>query len=278
MVRFRPALHGMYSVHFEDENELENSRTYELRLRPDPAPVVRLDRPSPTRDVLTVLATAELPLELAVEDPQFAIRSVWLEYRIPPNESPRVVPLFDHAKGIARDATGLGGLGMLAVPSPRLRLPRLDFNRVLSMRAMRHATGEPLKDGDTVVIQVSADDFDDVSPGKEPGRSHQVEIRIISRDAMDQVVNEQQTRVQQELLRLREKQREARAKVADVENRLRKGGKIAPEREAAEAETAAQKALDEAISEAELAEKARDGQTREKHQKPPSKCASDPRS
>ncbi len=265
--RFRPVLHGMYVVHFEDEHELENSRTYELRLRPDPAPVVRLDRPSATRDVLTVLPTAQLPLELAVEDVQFAVRSVWVEYRTQPNESPRILSLFNHARGLNRDAAGLAGLGSLVGPMPRLRLQRLDFNRTLSLRSIRHAGGEPLKEGDSVILQACADDFDDVSPGKEPGRSHQVEIRIISRSEMEQVLTNEQTRVQQELVRLREKQREARAKVAEVENRLRKGGKIAPEREAAEAEAQAQKAQEEATAEAEKADRAATEQERQKHQK-----------
>ena len=142
-VRFRPALHGMYVVHFEDENELENSRTYELRLHPDPAPVVRLDRPSPTRDVLTVLPTAELPLQLVAEDVQFALRSVYLEYRTQPNETPRVIPLYDHSRGLARDAAGWAGVGVLALPVPRLRLQRLEFNRTLSMRSLHHANGAP---------------------------------------------------------------------------------------------------------------------------------------
>jgi hypothetical protein len=264
---FRPALHGMYVVHFEDENELENSRTYELRLRPDPAPVVRLDRPSATRDVLTVLPTAQLPLELAVEDMQFAVRSVWIEYRTQANDSPRMLTLYDHARGLNRDAASLAGLGALLAPRPRLRLQRLDFNRTLSLRSIRHASGEPLKEGDTVILQACADDFDDVSPGKEPGRSHQIEIRIISRQAMEQVLTQEQARVQQELVRLREKEREARSKVAEIEMRLRKGGKVAPEREATEAEAQAQKAQEEATAETEKAEKAASPQEREKHQK-----------
>src|SRR5262249_12629496 len=146
-------------------------------------------------------------------------------------------------------------------------LQRLDFNRTLSLRSLRHANGEPLKDGDMVILQACADDFDDVSPSKEPGRSHQVEIRIISREAMEQVLTLEQARVQQELVRLREKQREARAKLAEVETRLRKGGKIAPEREAAEAEAAAQKAQDEAAAEAAKAEKAAGEKEREQHRK-----------
>jgi hypothetical protein len=266
-VRFRPGLHGMYTLHFEDENDLENSRNYELRLRPDPAPVVRLDRPSPTRDVLTVLSTAELPLQLVTEDLQFALRSVWIEYRTQPNEAPRVRRLYHHRTGHHPQIARWAGTGVLAAPVPRLRPQRLEFDRVLAMQSLRHADGRPLKEGDVVLLQACADDFDDVSPGKEPGRSHQVEIRIVGRDALDLAVNAEQTRVQQELVRQREKQREALAKVAEVEARLRKGGKLAPEREAAEAEAAAQKAQDEAAAEEEKAERAAGDAERERHRR-----------
>ena len=58
---FVPSTHGSYTLHIEDENELENQRSYDLRLKPDPAPAVKLERPSPTRDSLSMLPTAEVP-------------------------------------------------------------------------------------------------------------------------------------------------------------------------------------------------------------------------
>ena len=72
---------GVYVLHFEDETGLGNNRLFDLRLRDDPAPTVALDRPSKTRDVLNVLPTAELPLQLTAEDPLYGLRSVFLEYR-----------------------------------------------------------------------------------------------------------------------------------------------------------------------------------------------------
>src|SRR5262249_26375227 len=48
----------------------------------------------------------------------------------------------------------------------------------------------------------------------------------IGRTALEQILNQEQAKVQQEILRLREKQREAREKVAEVEKRLRKGDKL----------------------------------------------------
>jgi hypothetical protein len=255
-VRFRPSLRGSCTLHFADEKGLENSLEYELRLHPDPAPVVRLARPSPSRDQLNVLPTAYLPLELVVEDPEFAVRSVTLEYRTQPAESPRVLTLYHHAQGVSRDLAPLAGGAVLAAPAPRLRPQRLEFSRSLSLGTLRHASGAALKEGDVVLLQACADDFDDVSGAKEPGRSHVVEIKIVGRDVLEALLNQEQGRVQQELVRLREKEREALAKVAEVEARLRKGGKVNPEREAAELEQQAQKKQDEAAAEEEKAEKA----------------------
>jgi hypothetical protein len=222
-VDFVPRVPGMYALYIEDDSGLRNSRLFELRLRPDPAPTVRLDRPSASRDVLTVLPTAELVLELVADDPQYALRSVFLEYRTGPNDLVRRLPLYDHRIGHAPQIAPWAGTAVLAAPVPRLRPTRLEFHRTLYLKDIRHLDGSALKEGDVVLLQACADDFDDVTPGKEPGRSHQVEIRIIGRAALDLIVNQEQGRVQQELTRLLAKQREAREKVAAVEKKLRKG-------------------------------------------------------
>src|SRR5262249_46476150 len=131
----------------------------------------------------SVLPTAELPISLIVEDQQFAVRSAWIEYRIGQDEAPHIQTLFD-----ARHGVNLGlwsGAAFRGAGSLRLRVQRLEFDRRLALRWMRHADGSPLKEGDTILLQAFADDFDDVSVGKEPGRSHQVIIRIVGREALD---------------------------------------------------------------------------------------------
>lgn len=261
---FRPGMNGNYLLHFEDEHELENSRLYELRLKIDAAPVVRFERPTPSRDVLGVLATAELPLHVLVED-DFAIRSAWLEYRTGSGEAPRTVRLFDAERGVAAALAPFAGVAGLAAPAPRLRLPRLQFLRALPIRSLRRADGGPLREGDTVVLQACANDFDDVSVGKEPGRSHEVTIRIVGRDVLEAELNREQAHIQQELVQLRDRQREALGKVKELDSRLRQGGKALPEREAAEAEAAAQKAAQEARDEIDRADKADSAEAREKH-------------
>jgi hypothetical protein len=226
---FTPALTGMYMLHFEDESGLRNNRLYELRLHPDPAPAVHLERPSPTRDILTVLPTAELTLEVVVDDPQYAVRSVFLEYRTQRDGSPHLRFLYDPAVGPAPLLSPWTGPAILAAPPLSPRPQRLEFRKKLPLQSLHHPDGSALKEDDVVLLRVCADDFDDIRVNKEPGRSHEVEIRIVGRNALDLVLNQAQANVQQELLRLLEKEREALKKVTESENRLKKGDKLTPE-------------------------------------------------
>jgi hypothetical protein len=219
----------MYELHFEDETGLRGKRLFELRLVPDPVPVVRLERPAPSRDVLDVLPVAELPLEVAAEDAQYGLRSVFVEYRTGREEGVQRIPLHDPATFRTGQVGPWGGPAVLGVSAPRWRLTHLEFSRTLRLASLRHPDGSPLKEGDVVVVQAEADDFDDVSVGKEPGRSHQVEIRVVGREGLEVVLNQEQARVQQELVRLRERQREAIQKVSDAEGRLKKGEKLKPD-------------------------------------------------
>src|SRR5205807_5039718 len=54
-------------------------------------------------------------------------------------------------------------------------------------------------------------------------------IRIIGREGLELVLTQEQAKVQQDLVRLREKEREAIRKVREIENRLRKGEKLTPD-------------------------------------------------
>jgi len=264
-VIFQPAINGSYTLHFEDENELSNSRTYELRLRLDPAPTVRLERPAPSLDVLNVLPTASLPVVVQFED-ELAVRSAWLEYRTRPEELPRRVPIFDASVGLAREWGPLLGLAPIAAPVPRLRLPRVEFTRRLAIASLKHADGSSLAEGDTVTLTACADDFDDVSVGKEPGRSHEVSIRIVGRDTLEVELNREQARIQNELVQLRDKQRDALGKIKDIEARLRRGGQMVPNRQIAEAEQAAQRDRTEASRQEVIAERATNAAEKEQAQ------------
>jgi hypothetical protein len=225
-VRMRPSFTGMYVLHFEDETHLSNSRPFALRLRPDPAPTVQLERPSPSRDVLTVLAEAELPVSITADDTIYAIRSVALAYRTGAHETTRSVVLYHHSAAPRNLLPPVTGPAFLAGAPLRLRPTHLECAMQLALSSLKHDDGTPLHEGDIVTLQALAEDFDDVSVDKQPGRSAEVEIRIIGRNALDVLLNQEQTRIQQDLLRQREKERDAEAKVMDAEHRLKKGDKL----------------------------------------------------
>ena len=72
-------------------------------------------------------------------------------------------------------------------------------------------------------------DFDNVAVDKEPGRSHEIEIRIVGLPALEAILNQAQAKVQQELLRLREQQRDALKRVDALEKQLRNSGRLRQE-------------------------------------------------
>jgi hypothetical protein len=226
-VEFLPRTAGMYALHFEDESGLMASRLFELRLQADPAPVVQLDRPSPSHDLLSVLPEATLTLHATADDPIFAVRSVFLEYRIGKQGSPTRLPLYDAATLADRLAPVLGPGIRAATLKPRPK--RVEIDQPLPVRLLTHADGSPPQEGDVILLTACADDFDDVTFEKQPGRSHEIEIRVVGRETLDVALNEEQTRLQQDLLRTREKERDALAKVTGVDNDLKKGARFGPE-------------------------------------------------
>lgn len=236
-VNFVPCVRGMYGLHFEDETGLGNTRLFELRLLPDPAPTVALERPSPARDTLSLLADAQVTLAVAAQDPQFAVRSAYLQIRCKRGNSDtgpvRLVPLYDHASAGRAIPQLLSLFAAQPFPAPttplRLRPTRIHNAGRLALAGIRHADGSPLREGDIVILQALADDFDDVSPFKEPGASSEVELHIVGRPELDAVHNRAQVQIQEELLRLKKEQEEAIKRVVAAEQRWRNTGKLRPE-------------------------------------------------
>src|SRR5262249_7026252 len=127
----------------------------------------------------------------------------------------------------------LAAFAAAPVPSPEPALrPRPQHLRIvqrLSLTRLRHLDGSALKEGDLITLRACADDFDDVLVDKQPGRRHEIELRIISRNALEANLNQDQAKLQQELLRLREQQREAIKKVDSAEQQWKNTGRLKPE-------------------------------------------------
>ncbi|OAI46427.1 hypothetical protein AYO44_11390, partial [Planctomycetaceae bacterium SCGC AG-212-F19] len=227
---FVPWVSGTYAMRLIDESHLASSRLFDIRVFSDPPPLVTLERPSASHDSLAVVPGATITLRGVTEDPQFAVRSVWLSYRTSRDDPARSRSLWDHA--IA--GTALPTLVPAVLPAPlvlplppvRLRPVSVAVERRLPLASIKHEDGRALREGDVGILQVAADDFDDVTSGKQPGRSHEVELRIIAPAALEALLHQAQEQVQQELQRLREQEREAVKKVAAVEKQWKAAGKL----------------------------------------------------
>jgi hypothetical protein len=227
-VEFLPRISGTFALRFEDESGLGNTRLFDLRIFRDPEPKVNLVRPSSAYDSLDVLPGADVPLQVLAEDPQFALRSVFLEYRCQKGAPARRLHLYDYK------AVGLAVPQLLAalaghptpVPALRLRPQRLHIDRRLSLDRIKHADGSALKEGDVVALQGCADDFDNVTLNKELGRSHEVELCVVSRSRLEATLAKAQAQVQQELVRLHQMQQEALRQVIGAEQQWRNTGRL----------------------------------------------------
>jgi hypothetical protein len=232
-VSFVPRVPGPYAIRVEDDTGLGSTRMLDVRVHPDPPPTVTLERPSASRDSLLVLPDAEVTFAAKVLDKQFAIRSVRLEYRTNRGSAAAPIDWFDAATaGSVLPVAASFMRSSLPVPTMdtlRLRPQLLAFENRLSLTRFRHPDGAPLKVGDILTVWVAADDFDDVTGFKSPGRSHEVELVVVARQDLEAVEQEAQSDLRAELLRLYAQQREARAKVQDVLKLLRNTGRLRPE-------------------------------------------------
>lgn len=230
---FVPWVSGTYAMRLVDESNLVSSRLFDIRIFPDPPPLVMLERPSASHDSLTVLPGATITLRGVAEDPVFAVRSMWFEHRTSRDDPPRARLLWDHrSAGTVPLAVFPGVMPYpVALPLPpiRLRPARVEAERRIALSTIRHEDGRPLKEGDVVILQIAADDFDDVTSGKPAGRSHEIELRIISPPALEALLHHAQEQVQQELQRLREDERDAVKKTAAVEKQWKATGKLRAE-------------------------------------------------
>jgi hypothetical protein len=233
-VTLLPWMSGGYVLHLEDAEGLAKDYEYDLQgLHPqglaDPVPVVNLERPSSSQ---SVLANADVVVQATADDEFFAVRSMYLEYRRKDKEGKWLdaaagrVPLYDGpalGEALPQILSSLAS-GPLMLPAPPLHLrPR----QVLVLR--RWSLAGLVKEGDILVLQVCAHDFNDVAAFNVPGRSHEVELRVVGRPALEAIVDEAQGQVQQELIRLREWQEQALKKVIEAEQEWRATGKLRPE-------------------------------------------------
>ena len=211
---FVPRVSGPYVFRFEDETGLGATRLLDIRVQPDPAPVVTLARRATGPEQVIALPEAEIRLPALVQDKTFAIRDVWLEYRVNGGAG-RVQPVY-HPATLAHLLPAMFGFSAAGanIPAPPIQLAKIQqlaAEPVLAMGTIRTDDGRPLREGDTLTVQMAADDYDDVTGFKEPGRSAELRIAIVSKQDVETIVQQTQSEVRAELARLRQMQAEAKA-------------------------------------------------------------------
>ncbi|MFO0803687.1 MAG: hypothetical protein U0791_11295 [Gemmataceae bacterium] len=200
---FTPSLSGMYALKLTDESGLQGSRLIEIRLSPDPVPAVVLLRPALGRDSPMLVPDAKLSVHMGADDKVFALRNAFLEYRVGKEGTLKRIAVAD-------------GFATVTGFVPRLHPVRREANFTLPVSRFLRDDGTPVRDGDTVILRAAADDWDDVSVLKEPGRSGEFELRIASKEAIEAVLVKELSEMRPDLMRAREQQRDAAAKTADA--------------------------------------------------------------
>jgi hypothetical protein len=210
-VTFTPPATGTYLLKMTDETGMTGTRPLDVRLIPDPAPSVTLVRPAPGRDPPVLVPTARLTVQVTVEDKVYAFRRVFIEYRVGKDGPVRTIPLADAQAAGAMMPAIAGPVGALR-PQPTRYEGLFEF----PVSAFLRDDGTPLREGDVLTLWAAADDWDDVTvPPKEPGRSEQVQILIVSKEGSEAYVLSQLGPLRKDIAATRALQRDARAKAAD---------------------------------------------------------------
>ncbi|HVL11592.1 MAG TPA: hypothetical protein VM529_03455 [Gemmata sp.] len=215
------AVTGVYALRMTDETGLTATRPVRVRVRPDPAPTVLLPRPTPGRDPTVLTPAGSIPVHVTADDPEYGVRATFLEYRVGRNGALRTLRLED-VRDVARAMPAAVGA---AAPEPRPQSARPE-PRVLALAAFTRDDGSPLRGGDVLVLRGAADDWDDVTAAKQPGRSAEVEIVVAEPDAVELWLQQNLSELRKDLARVREQQQEAREKVGEVA--VQPDGSLAP--------------------------------------------------
>ena len=214
--RFQPRFAGSYALYLEDIDGLPRVYEADLRVMADPLPTVMIRKPS---RAISVLPDAEVPFHVFAEDAVFALKSIALEVRQNQGEGEtkfvEEVPFLDarwHGAAI-RALTNT----MIPFEAPfKTLLTRAEAKRGWALK-------NRYKDGDVLNVQAVAYDFYDLDRSRGPGRSSEIEIRIVGREQLAKQLDEGLQEVQQDVVQLKKKQEEARNLLDQAKDEKEKG-------------------------------------------------------
>ena len=217
---FAPNQQGLYQLQFADEDGLVGRRLFDFRLVPDPAPVLSLDRPLPGKDPVLLLPTASIPVFARAEDRPFAVKALHLDYRYGgPDGAWQTLVLSDLAQLPAMLPAVAGGGAGFFLPKP----VTLESERSIPLSRLVKPNGNGPADGDRLTIRAAGVDWDDRTAMKEPGRSKELDLRILAKPSLEAEIQKDLATLRPELLRLNEQQREAAAKTTDLARKAAAG-------------------------------------------------------
>ena len=208
---FTPSMSGLYHLRMTDETGLTGTRPLEIRLLHDPQPVVSLVRPAAGHDPPVLVPEALVVVHVAAEDKVYALRRTFLEYRVGKDGPVREIPLAD-ARVVWNAMPAVVGFAATTRPQPT----RYEAKFTLPVAAFLRDDGTPVRAGDVVYLRAAADDWDDVTVLKEPGRSGEFEIRVASMEAIEAVIQKELAAMRPDLIRLREQQRDAQKRTGEA--------------------------------------------------------------
>jgi hypothetical protein len=225
VVTFMPWVAGSYILHLEDDEGMAREYEWTLQVMQDPPPVVNLEQPATSQ---SMLPGAEITLKVTARDERYAVRTLALEYRRKDAEgnwldpAPRRLPLFDAklAEAQAQQAQRIANPVLLPNDSIRLRPKNVNIDRRLPLSELERS----LAIGQSIVLQAVADDFNNVAAFPNPGRSQEVELKIVGKPKLDRIVDDGLSQVQEELVRLQKMQNEALETVKNIQENKDKPG------------------------------------------------------
>ncbi len=196
-ISFVPIASGIYSVVIEDESDLYAIRSFDLQVRADPSPLVKIDSSLTGGGYLQLFPDAEVALKVSAEDVLYGLNNVGIEFK-------------GARDGLKSSVVDFWNQALFDKNGARSKpVNNLLVERVVKLKDLRNAEGSSFKAGDRFSFRFVANDHDDILPLKPRGGSEWVEIQIVDRNGIELLLEKAQEKARQELLKVRDVQRKA---------------------------------------------------------------------
>jgi hypothetical protein len=196
-ILFTPIASGIYSVVIEDESDLFAIRSFDLQVRADPSPLVKMDSSLANSGYLQLFSEAEVALKISAEDLLYGLNTVGIEFK-------GAQDAFKNSGADFWNQTLVDKNGIRTKPVNNLLL-----DHVVKLKDLKNANGSSFKAGDRFSFRYVASDHDDILPLKPRGGSEWLEIQIVDRNGIELSLEKAQEKARQELLKVRDVQRKA---------------------------------------------------------------------